>query len=464
MKKYIVPLVSFFVGVTLCFLLLTSGERKGPLESDSANRSMKSEEKAKKQERRSINLKERKEVAEEFLVPEHSHVVPPRGRQFTLITGRLVNESQPYGNCRMFLKANSETAPVGFDKRETPTFFDRTDDDGRFLFAVTNPGRYTIGVAKHIGGRPMRFSQLVFVRNEKNEVKDLGDLVVTQNAAIYGRVTNPEGIPLPYISVIARVGEKVLLRTLTGPDGSYRLGFAKRSEAVEILFLPRSPFKEHFKSSKVTVKKNQDFQLLDQVLEERSRGVYSKRVFLYTKLLEPKDKKLQSGPDVYVFQSGRFLFEGEITYKEGVGSVILHLDPGKYYVCLKIGSNLSIGRHIVLEKEEFQAFELTEYDVVPHRMLNLEFDITNNCQQHSAKESLFKVGFFEPKAKTEEWSSIFPRFPISSDKSRLSLKLPVGIPLFINTDLSLSVHKEDRFLGPTEEGSLKIRAKCVLTH
>lgn len=397
-------------------------------------------------------------------VPNQRSISPPQGRHYTLITGRLINNGQPYQDCKMYLMALSETAPLGFQRRENPTFFDRTNDRGRFLFAITNPGRYEIGIAMRVAGDPFRFSQTISITNEQNSVRDIGNLDITQKESIYGQVTDPRGVPLPHVSVIARINETVVMRTLTGADGRYRLGFQKRNETVELLFLPRPPFKGHLESARVLVKQNGREVLLDRVLDEVSPGDYSNRVFLYTKLFEPKDKSFQTGPNVYVFQDGQFIFEREIIYKEGVGSAILHLKPGRYYVCLKYGSNLAIGRHIDLEQGSFKAFELTEYDVVPYRKITLELEMTNDCREHPKDRNLFKVAFLEQTKESEKRQGVFPRFPIQSREYRLTLKVPEGIALLLEDDLTININKEDRFLSGKVEGLVRIRAKCVLEH
>lgn len=385
-----------------------------------------------------------------ILKAQQNAVRSTSGRHFTLITGRVVKDGQAYPNCQMFLEDIENPVPLGFSVKKSASVFDRTDEEGRFLFAVTHGGRYLLGAVKNEGSSPFKFKQILAIKNVENSVKELGDIDVTQAQPIYGQVTDSSGHGLPSVSVIARIDKKVVLRTLTGCDGSYRLGFIERKKDVELLFIPRPPFKGYLHSARIFVKRHES--IVDRVLEEKENKSFSQYVFVYTRLNRPKDPEFDRGPAVHLFQAGQYLTTITMGLKEGLYNAIFELDPGEYLFCIQQGNTLRIGKTVRVTGEEFQSFELTEYDVIPTRKLALEFNLVEK-RPIDKGDNYLRVGFFCKKSSPLDNPS--PKFLMNLFGTYNEIEIPMNMALKLK-HRSIDVNLKESKIKANQEGLIKV--------
>lgn len=447
MRKIALPLATCFVGIFFGILI---AQRTDVNTLEIKKRPVTSTKNGKQNKRET--LKDNLQVHnKEVLFARQNTVKTIKGRHFTLITGRVVRNGVAYPNCQLFL-SDMNPVPYGLNKKHTATIFDKSDRQGRFLFAVSNGGRYLLGVTKHLGPSPFKFKLALNVKNTKNSVRDLGDLDVTLGGSIYGQVTDSNGQGLPSITVIARIDKKTVLRTLTGSDGTYRLGFIERKKDIEVLFVPRPPFKKHFKPASVLVK-TYDSPVIDQVLEVKEPKSFGQYVFVYSKIDRPEDPEFGHGPSIEVFRDGKHLFTQELGDQEGLYYTYSELELGRYLICIKQGNSLRIGKYIEITGDEFTSFELTEYDVIPTRKLVIELDLVQK-KAIPERENYLKVGF--PRPRRPGVNNPYPRFLMSLAGGYNEIEVPMNMPLILKHN-SISVDLENSAIGPNQSGLLIVK-------
>ena len=449
MNKIIVPAITFVVGLLIGALVFVESPRPRNGFAQQNPKAEKTSEKAGKKGMK-VSLIKDKPLTH---VSRQNAVKTIEGRHFTLITGRVVRNGEAYPNCQLYL-ADMNPVPYGMNKKHTATIFDKTDSRGRFLFSISNGGRYLLGAVKREGASPFTFKLALEFKNKENSVRDLGDVDVTLGKSIYGQVADSTGKGLPSISVIARIDKKIVLRTLTGPDGTYRLGFIDRKEDVEVLFVPRPPFKKHLKAARVFVKPH-DSPVVDQVLEVNEPKSFSRYVFVYTKLNRPKDPEFGHGPSIELFQDGKHLSTRTMGHKEGFYNATFELELGEYLMCIKQGNSLRIGKYVKVNGDEFISFELTEYDVIPTRKITVELNLVEK-RPIPAEENYLKVGF--PRPKSPGVNNPTPRYLMSLAGGYNEIEVPMNMPLVLKHN-RIDVDLESNVIGPNQRGLMVVNAQ-----
>jgi protocatechuate 3,4-dioxygenase beta subunit len=163
--------------------------------------------------------------------PEVRIVLDP-GR---LLSGRVVDEEgQPIAGAELALSMDF------WDRRRASS-----DETGRFVFKGLAPGIFSLLVKAK--GHPQIHRPDVEISTERTAT-DLGDVVLPDEVAIEGRVTDSQGRPLEGTEVKTHRVPGPLYRrelgrgpvfetfpsTTTGPDGTFRLGELKAGDALDL--------------------------------------------------------------------------------------------------------------------------------------------------------------------------------------------------------------------------------------
>lgn len=367
------------------------------------------------------------------------------GRSLTLIKGKIVKSESAFANKWIHLTTDTGFPYRVFPPKHEPIVFDKTNAEGQFLFAVTRPGQYTLHIHSR-GATPFWYKESIVIENKRNSVRDLGSIDVSLKDSIYGQVTDRSGRALPFVTVTAKRGQKVLRRTLTNSNGEYRLGFVERSAALELSFQAQGPFSKRFQSAVSAVPA--DTKLVDKVLDDHQDSPIWGYLFVYTEINKPRDLSY-GNPVVYIFKKGKLLFERELTLREGHYCDYVALKPGKHILCMKQGNSLRLGKEITITKTDFVSTSLTEYDQLPTKHLEIELDF-NKVKPIKARLDKIQVGLVR--------GSKTPKYIFSAPGHRIDLEVPRDIYLSVKHK-STTVVIENSLIEPEQEGVIKVKAK-----